>query len=148
MCNCASECEREKVQVLSIYPKWANPRHVGLDVFGIWWNSRKMAHQLPNIPISVQKYFLLQLPSFLFTMAPVLPKTNDSNADYLTAAFFFFKELCHHLQQRASFQQQGEMFVDAYLSDKHFSKSCCVPVWNENRSISENLSKNLILSFL
>ena len=29
-------CEREEVQVLSIYPKWANPRHVGLDVFGIW----------------------------------------------------------------------------------------------------------------
>ena len=41
-------------------------------------------------------------------MAPVGPKTKDSNADYLTAAFSFFKELCHHLQQRASFQQQGE----------------------------------------
>ena len=61
-----------------------------------------------------------------------------------------FSFLRNHLQQRASFQQQGECLwnVDAYLSDKHFSKSCCVLVWNENRSISENLSKNLILSFL
>ena len=60
-------------------------------------------------------------------MTPVEPKTNEYNADYLTAAFSFLGNSVPSYSNKPVFINKVK-YVDAYLSDKHFSKSCCVPV--------------------
>ena len=68
MCNCAS-VEILNVQVLSIYPKWANPQHVGLDVAG-FGEIILVALQLRNksrFSNSVQKILFASITVFLIS---------------------------------------------------------------------------------